>query len=188
MKDTPEPDRLPPVTIHAVFDGIEEQDNHLPNWWLGILFGSIVFGFGYWFVYETTRSAPGPLATLQFETAELARKRAATAPVSNETLLVLSHDQATVDDGVRIFKQICAPCHGPEATGVVGPNLTDRYWLHGAKPLDIHKSITEGFPQKGMPAWAPLLGPTRVRTLAAFVLSLKGKNLPGKAPQGVPVD
>ncbi|MBS1151016.1 MAG: hypothetical protein H6Q89_2714, partial [Myxococcaceae bacterium] len=30
------------------------------------------------------------------------------------------------------------------------------------------------------------LGAAKVRALTAFVLSLKGKNLPGKAPQGEP--
>ncbi len=38
-----------PKVVH-VYDDIEEEDNHLPHWWLGILFGAIVFGFGYWFI------------------------------------------------------------------------------------------------------------------------------------------
>jgi cytochrome c oxidase cbb3-type subunit 3 len=35
-----------------------------------------------------------------------------------------------------------------------------------------------------MLAWEPVLGAERVRSVAAYVNSLKGKNLPGKAPEG----
>ncbi|MCG5055374.1 MAG: c-type cytochrome [Myxococcales bacterium] len=173
----------PPV--HHIFDDIEEQDNHLPNWWLTILYGSIVFAFAYWFVYETTQAAPGPLASYQQDMAEIAKKRAASGPVNDETLAVLAKDDSTVTEGKRTFQQMCAPCHGPAGGGNAGPNLTDKSWIHGAKPLEIHASITKGFPDKGMPAWGAMLGDARVKSLTAFVLSLKNTNVPGgKAPQG----
>jgi cytochrome c oxidase cbb3-type subunit 3 len=174
-----------PNVVH-VYDDIEEEDNHLPNWWLGILFGSMVFAFGYWFVYEVTKAVPGPLAEYRAETAAAEKRRAESGPVSNETLVVLARDAATVADGRKVFVSTCAPCHGAQGQGIVGPNLTDRYWLHGGKPVDIHKSITGGYPDKGMRPWAPMLGPARVRAVAAFVLSIKGQNLPGKPPQGTP--
>jgi len=173
--------------IH-VYDDIEEEDNHLPNWWLAILFGAIVFGFAYWFVYEITAAAPGPLAAFRIETAEAAKRRAEAAPVSNESLAVLARDEKTLAEGKQIFVSTCAPCHGAQAQGVVGPNLTDKFWLHGGAPLDIHKSITNGYPDKGMRPWAPVLGAVRVRSVAAFVISLRGQNLPGRPPQGTAVE
>jgi len=54
--------------------------------------------------------------------------------------------------------------------------------------VDIHKSITNGYPEKGMRPWGQILGAARVRTLAAFVISLKGQNVPGRPPQGLPVE
>lgn len=175
-KDTP--------PLH-VFDDIEEQDNHLPNWWLAILFGGIVFAFGYWFVYETTQAAPSPLAAYNAEMAALAKQRAQSGPITNETLSVLAKDEGSVGEGRKTFEQMCAPCHGATGGGNAGPNLTDKHWLHGAEPLAIHTSITNGFPNKGMPAWGPMLGEARVRSLTAFVLSLKDTNVPGgKAPEG----
>ncbi|MDX2022571.1 MAG: c-type cytochrome [Deltaproteobacteria bacterium] len=180
-------DQQPPV--HHVFDDIEEQDNHLPNWWLAILFASIVFAFGYWFVFETTASAPSPLTAYLREMAAIAKQRASVGPVTDESLAIMAKDGSTVNDGKHTFGQMCAPCHGPNGQGNAGPNLTDKFWLHGAKPTDVHKSITNGFPDKGMPAWGPMLGDARVRALSAYVVSLRNTNVPGgKAPQGDPVE
>jgi len=181
----------PPLHLHDpkivhVYDDIEEADNHLPNWWLAILFGSIVFAFGYWFVYEVTKSAPSPLAEYRAEAAAAAKMRAESAPVSNETLTVLARDAATLAEGKRLFVSTCAPCHGAQAQGVVGPNLTDKYWLHGGAPVQIHQSITNGYPEKGMRPWGQMLGAARVRAVAAFVVSIKGQNLAGRPPQGQP--
>ena len=53
-----------PASVVHVYDDIQEEDNRLPDWWLGILFGCFVFAFGYWFVYKKTSTAPGPLATM----------------------------------------------------------------------------------------------------------------------------
>jgi cytochrome c oxidase cbb3-type subunit 3 len=171
-----------PPPIH-VYDGIEEQDNRLPNWWLGILYGSIVFAFSYWFVYEIAHYWPGPRQTYLAQAAA-AEARAAAQPLSDDILKKMAADAKVVTDAGRTFQQMCSPCHGPTGAGVVGPNLTDKFWLHGGAPTAIHKSITGGFPTKGMPPWGQMLGPTRVRALAAYVVSLKGKNLPGKEPQG----
>ena len=178
----------PERKIVHVYDDIEEEDNHLPNWWLAILFGAIVFGFGYWFLYEVTGALPGPLASFKTETAEAAKKRAEAGPVTNDSLLVLAKDGKTLAEGKQLFTSTCAPCHGAQAQGLVGPNLTDKFWLHGGSGVDIHKSITGGYPEKGMRPWGPVLGATRVRAVAAFVVSLKGQNLPGRPPQGTAVE
>jgi cytochrome c oxidase cbb3-type subunit 3 len=175
------------MVVH-VYDDIIEEDNRLPNWWLAILFGAIVFAFGYWFIYEVTAAAPGPLASFKAEVAEAAKKRAEAGPVTNESLLVLARDAKTVADGKALFVSTCAPCHGPLAQGLVGPNLTDKFWLHGGAPVEIHRSITTGFPEKGMRPWGQVLGAGRVRQVAAFVLSIRNTNVPGRPPQGTPVE
>ncbi len=171
-----------------IYDDIHEEDNHLPNWWLFILYGSIVFGFGYWFMYHTTHKLQTPPEEYAVEVAELKKRMAAENPTGEEALAALSTDAKVVEEGHLVFTQTCAACHGPEGAGLVGPNLTDKFWIHGAKGTDIIRTVKDGWPEKGMPAWGRVLGEEKTRKVVAFVLSIKGKNLPGKAPQGDPVE
>ena len=63
----------------------------------------------------------------------------------------------------RCFTQRCVPCHGDHAQGVIGPNLTDDYWIHGNGTLmDIYKTVVNGgVADKGMPTWGKQLKPDR---------------------------
>jgi cytochrome c oxidase cbb3-type subunit 3 len=171
--------------IH-VYDGIEEQDHRLPNWWLAILWGTLVFGLGYWLYYETTGSGVQPRAELKADLAELAKKQNAGGTVTDDGLLLLAGNAETTAAGKAAFQSTCAACHGASGEGTIGPNLTDKYWLHGGKPTDIHRTISDGAVEKGMPAWKQTLGAERVKQLAAYVLTLKGQDVAGKPPQGEP--
>ena len=170
------------------YDDIEEEDNQLPNWWLFILFGTIVFMFGYWLVYHTTHSLQDPRSEYNAEVAELKRARLALTPLSDDAILAVMADPAQVAEGKLIFASTCVACHAPEGQGLVGPNLTDRFWIHGNKPSEIAKSVTEGFADKGMPPWGQILGQEKVRKVAAFVITMRNKDVAGKAPQGEPLD
>lgn len=171
---------------HHVYDGIVEEDNHLPNWWLAILFGTIVFGFGYWFFFHTTGAGLNPAAAYKVEAAELIRAHPEAAPMNDATLLALAGDPKLVAEGKQTFASVCVACHLTKGEGLVGPNLTDGFWLHGSKPVDIHTAVTNGFPEKGMPPWGKTLGASKVRAVTAYVLTIKNTNVAGKAPQGNP--
>jgi cytochrome c oxidase cbb3-type subunit 3 len=86
--------------------------------------------------------------------------------------------------GKAVFGQYCVACHGPEAAGLIGPNLTDHAWIHGGTPTAILQTVTAGVAAKGMPSWGPVLGPDKVENVVAFVLTLRGKNVPGKPAEG----
>jgi cytochrome c oxidase cbb3-type subunit 3 len=171
------------------YDGIQECDNNLPRWWLWTFYGAILFSTGYWFHYHTFGTGAHPMAAYDAEqaairAAEAERMKKAVA-MTPAMLNTLSKDAATLKQGKEIFTTTCAACHGPNGGGVIGPNLTDAYWLHGGAPDQIYTLIKDGFILKGMPAWGPQLGDERVRAAAAYVISIKNTNVAGgKAPQG----
>lgn len=166
------------------YDDIKEDDNHLPTWWLAVLFGTMLFGFAYWFVVHTLGAVPSPRETYEAEREAQKKARLAASPMSDEALAVLAEAADSVEAGRQVFVGTCAACHGQQAEGLVGPNLTDPFWIHGNKPTDIARAVNEGFVDKGMPPWGPVLGEDKVRKVTAYVLSIKGKNVPGRAPQG----
>jgi cytochrome c oxidase cbb3-type subunit 3 len=175
-----------PLREHS-FDGIQEFDNRLPNWWLWSFYLACIFSVFYWLGFHTLPIGKLPAAAWLVEEqegkirvdAELAKH-----PVTEETLLKLSKEPATVMAGRQLFVGKCAQCHKEDASGNVGPNLTDSYWLHGGQPMQILTTVSQGWPDKGMQAWEPQLGRARVLDVVAFVLSIKNSNRPGKDPQG----
>lgn len=179
-------DKQVKVRDHS-FDGIQEFDNRLPNWWLWTLYGSIVFGIGYWILFHTLAVMPHPTERYEadMKAAEEARlERASAGGVSNESLELMASMPEQVAEGNKHFQTYCVVCHLDQGQGLVGPNLTDQYWLHGGAPMDILKTLTDGVPAKGMAAWGGQLGPRRVEQLTAFVLSIRNTEVEGKAPQG----
>lgn len=172
---------------HHEYDGIQEYDNRLPNWWLFILYATIIFSVGYWLVFHTFKVGDLQIAKYDKEMVaamEAQLARASQMELTDETLLMMAASPERVEEGRQLFQTYCVVCHLEQGQGIVGPNLTDRYWVHGASPLDIHKTVTDGVPAKGMAAWGGQLGPTRVQKVTAYVLTLKNTDVPGKAPEG----
>ncbi|HUO65048.1 MAG TPA: cbb3-type cytochrome c oxidase N-terminal domain-containing protein [Terriglobales bacterium] len=169
------------------YDGIREYDNPLPGWWVWIFWVTIVFSLGYWAYYQI---GPGPSVVAVYE-AEM-REAAARQPaapsagaVTDQTLLALQKNAGAMAKGKEIFAGRCVPCHGDRGQGIVGPNLTDDYWLHGGRPSEIYHTITEGVPEKGMVPWKTQLSPEEIAAVTAYVGTLHGTNPPNpKPPEG----
>jgi cytochrome c oxidase cbb3-type subunit 3 len=90
--------------------------------------------------------------------------------------------------GAVHFAAQCAACHGMEGQGLIGPNLTDAYWIHGNSNQAIFDIITKGVLEKGMPPWEAVYSPEERAELVAYINSILGTNPPNpKAPEGQPV-
>lgn len=175
------------------YDGIVEHDNPLPTWWLGTFFITIIFAALYYLHYEI---AGGPTLTQELQVAmdELDRTKAkstAAAPMETEDSLKEAFEKpGTLELGASAYTSKCAACHGPALQGQIGPNLTDKFWIHGkGTRMDIVKVIREGVADKGMPPWGPVMKKDEIYAVAAYIISKKGSNPAGaKEPQGEPVE
>jgi cytochrome c oxidase cbb3-type subunit 3 len=104
---------------------------------------------------------------------------------SDTATYVAVTDPARLDNGREIFVKNCAQCHGSLGEGGIGPNLTDRYWIHGTDMDAVAKSVKFGYPAKGMIPWRGVLSPDQIINVASYALTLKGTNPPSqKEPQG----
>lgn len=169
-------------------DGIHELDNNLPSWWVGLFVFTTIFGALY-LVY--VHLIGGTSIKKEYEES---LKVTYSAPASSggdsgepTDLNAMIGNATSIAKGKETYTANCAPCHGANGEGTIGPNLADNSWIHGGKPDQIYNTIFNGVAEKGMPAWGPILGEQKARQLTAFVTSLKGTNpANGKAPQGNP--
>ncbi|WP_456429720.1 c-type cytochrome [Rhodocaloribacter sp.] len=191
-KPTPSADERPdaPMQGHS-YDGIQEYDNPMPGWWVWIFWATVLFTpfyilgvhvFGYIDTYQED---------LAQSEEELARIRAAYAEahpsleVDEASLQQYVEDPAMAAAGAPLFAANCASCHGAEGQGLIGPNLTDKYWIHGNTNVDLFNVITKGVLEKGMPPWESVFSVEERAQLVAFIRSLEGTNPPdAKEPQG----
>src|SRR5690606_6343141 len=94
-------------------------------------------------------------------------------------------DPSVQEQGKTVYATNCASFHAPDGGGLIGPNITDNYWIHGGKPADIYHVVAGGVLDKGMPPWEKTLKPEQLRAVVAYVVSLKGTSPANpKAPQG----
>lgn len=171
------------------YDGIQELDNPLPGWWLATFYGSIIFAAIYWVYYHL---AGGP--TLDQELAkemEAAKVQAeavqAAAPQAAEVdWNTLFNDKQTQTLGASVYQGKCLACHGAKGEGLIGPNLTDEYWIHGDGTIKgLEQVIAKGVPEKGMPPWESVISSDELKAVTVYLKSLIGSNPPNaKAPQG----
>lgn len=163
-------------------DGIQEYDNPMPRWWIGLFWATIMVAVVYMTVIHGLKDS-----TLIKELNEKSVVQPAPQVQGAEvqSLASLVKDPETLAEGKSLFQSNCMPCHGPSGEGGIGPNLTDTAWINVRKIEDLPAVIANGVLDKGMPPWASILGDKKVRQTAAFVLSLQGsKPANGKAAQG----
>jgi len=158
MSDKYVPDQILGHSDEA--DGIEEYDNALPTWWLGLFAFTVVFGVFYTVDYH--------FISQRSQVKEyIAEVQAAPHPAA-----VAAGSQTgpeAIEAGKALFGANCVGCHGVDLHGGVGPDLTDHTWIHGGRLPDIEKTITTGVPEKGMITWGPILGPQKIAQVAAYV-------------------
>jgi len=163
------------------YDGIRELDNHMPRWWVLGFYFTIVFAIGY-MVYYHMAGGPSSDKEYQMEMAGTPQKPGAVAaPVADTGLKPLT-DAASLAAGEKLYAaQTCAACHSPSLGGLVGPNLTDEFWMHGCDFTTVMGNVRKGFQQKGMMPFGngKPLQDTELQQLVSYIFSKRGSNPPG---------
>ncbi len=166
-----------PVIMPHTYDGIQEYDQSLPNWWLFTLFGSMAFAFLYWMACFVTGTVADDRVALNVELDALeARQLAAVKNLDDGTLWKMSRNAQTVAEGQAIYHSLCFTCHAPNLAGMkgLGFRLNDDLWVHGNTPTAIFTGISEGITFEGKPtgmAAQKVLGTSRIAAVTAFLLS-----------------
>ena len=160
-----------PVRPH-IFDGIQEYDKRLPNWWLWTLYSAIAFSLAYWAYFHAWQfgKEPGMALEKRMQENRLIAQRAAGV-ISDDILWAMSRDSKVVEAGRLTYAATCASCHLPDLAGAIGPNLKDATWVHGGTPMQVISVINKGVLEKGMPTWGPVLGQAKINEVTAFILS-----------------
>ena len=173
------------------YDGIQELDNPMPPWLKYIFYITIVVAFTYLtrlVVFRDNSIVQKNEYYLEMAAAQAKTDVAVKEEATKTAAAPLTTEQMQAA-GKVVFQKICFVCHGKFGEGLVGPNLTDEYWIHGGKPEDLKKTITDGVPDKGMLSYKSQLSDAQINDVIAYILSLQGSNPPNpKAPQGVKME
>ncbi|MBI1246269.1 c-type cytochrome [bacterium] len=178
-----------PLTDHS-YDGIQEYDNPMPGWWTALFWGTIVFSILYWMYYQNGIT-PDRSIHAEYSRAVAANLRKQFAKIGDlngdrATILKYSKDPEWLNFGKVVFQTNCTACHGNNAEGRVGPNLTDDKWKNVKKVEDIVKVIQKGANGNAMPAWEGKLHQNEIVLVASYLLSIHGSVPPGQGLPSIP--
>ena len=175
------------------YDGIRELNNPLPGWWLATFYITIVFSVIY-YAYYTFLGGPTSDEELARSMSVIEQEREAASDMaevqSEEYFLALVDNQEVLDAGKAEYTAKCMACHGDKGQGLIGPNMTDDYWIQGDGSVTaILQTAKIGVPDKGMPPWEGVIPEETLEAVAVYIYSLYGTNPPGaKPPQGEQVE
>ncbi|HEU6447024.1 MAG TPA: cbb3-type cytochrome c oxidase N-terminal domain-containing protein [Verrucomicrobiae bacterium] len=176
-----------PLLLDHDADGIRELDNKLPRWWIWLFYITIIFSAVYLLYYHVFGMGDLQIAEYnkEMKAGEAVKTAAMTKFEASIPTMQPSADEVTIASGKQIYTKACAPCHRADGGGLVGPNLTDSYWIHGSNFTDTVTVIWNGVPAKGMITWKNTLKPDEIYSVASYIYTLRGAKLltPGKPPE-----
>lgn len=162
-------------TLHHEHDGIvEDREQRPPVYFTVLFYGLIIWGVAFCAFYllsgwsseaefqekmarheQTFQKSPPP--------PEPAKPVAAAVPAVAAVVEKI--------DAEAIYAQRCAMCHGQDAKGGIGPDLTTAEYIYGKSREAITESISQGRP-KGMPGFASQMSEAQTEAVVDYLLAL----------------
>ncbi len=171
------------------YDGIREMDYGMPPWLTAIFAGTIIFAIAYliqiWGIGNIEDQITEYNNDVKKAEIAIAEWRDRQSNLIDENSVQFIDDELVLAQGEEIFLKECKACHQADGGGGVGPNLTDKYWIHGGSITDIFTTIKYGVPEKGMISWQTKLKPGEMQSVASYIKTLVGTTpMNPKDPQG----
>lgn len=180
------------VLREHVYDGIEEYDQKLPNWWLNTLWVSIAVFLIYYTVYYTMDLLPSSQSAMDQKVENIKELRAAELQktldnLTDDTLVnQWASNPEIVAAGKQTYTTSCVACHAADLAangGKTGRPLNDGKWHYGSKPMEVFNMILHGTPadskgyvEAGGMRMAPMGGaqltPKQVAEIAAYLIDV----------------
>lgn len=177
------------IQLDHSYDGIVELDNFMPPWLKYVFYLSIAFAVVYFVNYSVLGIGSNQYEEYQqeLEIAALEAERRSEFDLASldETNVTFDPSGPSIQAGQDLYETNCAACHALDGGGGVGPNLTDRYWLHGGTIQDVFSVVKYGVVEKGMIPWQDQLSPEQMQQVSSYILTMQGKTPANpKEPQG----
>ncbi len=176
------------ILLDHNYDGIKELDSRVPPWYTWLFYATILFGIYYMIHFHVLNT--GKLMyeeydeEMKFASMQKEELMNSGSFLSEQNVTALM-DDASLFSGKEIFDVNCVACHLADGGGLVGPNLTDEYWISGGGIKNIFKTVKYGVPAKGMISWQTQLNPLQMQQVSSYILSLQGTTpVTPKAPEG----
>ena len=117
-------------------------------------------------------------------------RRAALALAGFLLPAMLSAEAVRVRTGkiAEVYKQYCASCHGDQMQGASAPSMLDDIWLNGGDDDSLARSIRNGFPERGMPAWGALIPEKEIRAMVIYMREMRARHDSGQLKFAEPKD
>ncbi|MBT8387057.1 MAG: c-type cytochrome [Ignavibacteria bacterium] len=176
------------ILLDHNYDGIKELDSRVPPWYTGLFYATIIFAVYYMLHFHVLNTGKSMHEEYEeeMEFALLQKSELMnTGSVVTEENVTLLTDNASLFSGKAIYDVNCVACHSADGGGLVGPNFTDEYWIHGGGIKNIFKIVKYGVPSKGMISWQTQLNPVQMQEVSSYIMTFQGKTpLSPKEPEG----
>ena len=153
------PNQGPQLREH-VYDGIQEYDQKLPNWWLFTWYITMVWFVIAWVAYYQFGVGMSDEKNIQRAMDKIAEvQKQELEQINDDKLWEMSRDEKIVAAGAATYNTTCVACHAADLSAhlagakLPGLPLNDQEWKHGGNPTQILTVVRKGSPDitKGMP-------------------------------------
>lgn len=168
-----------PMLREHIYDGIQEYDQKLPNWWLFTWYITMVWFVIAWLVYYQLGYGQTDHERVDGQLAKIEALRSSELEsIDDKKLWEMSRNPEVVAAGKATFMATCVACHAADLSAhlagakLPGLPLNDKEWKHGGNPTQLLTIVRKGAPDvtKGMASWEAL-GIQKITEVVAFILS-----------------